>query len=178
MTLNKLALLLACSTLAACVTPTKYASTNPVSNEKLGSVQISYPLGPPKTVGAYVMKAGPEREKNILLQHIGEDARLLAGELANRVPKHLAASLASKGIRSGTENTVSIRPLTARGTPTRHEITMVLEISVKTSDRTKPVWVAEITEASVPNDLTGEKMSVNVADRIVTELTKAGFVPQ
>ncbi len=172
----KLALLLACAMLTACVTPTKYAATNPGSNEKLRAAQISYQLGPPRTISAYVMKNGPEREKNILIQQINEDTRLLTVALANRVPKQLGAAFRSRGVRGGTEETVSIKPLSARGSSKRNDIALVLEISVKTSDRSKPLWIAEISESSVPDDPSGEKISANVTERILAELTKAGFI--
>lgn len=172
-----LALLLACALLTGCETPTRYAPTNPGNNEKLRAAQIAHQLVRPATVGLYVMKNAPEREKAVLLQQVREDAHLLGGELANRVPKLVLAGFRKRGIGGGTQETVFIRAVSAMGSATRHDLQLSLEISVKTSDRTKPLWVAQISESSVSNDPDGEKISALLSSRILSELTKAGFIP-
>jgi hypothetical protein len=171
------ALLLTCALLTGCGNPARYASTNPSSNEKLQAVQVAYQLARPTNIGLYVMKNAPEREKAVLLRQVKEDAYLLGGELANRVPVQLMDAFKKRGIRGGRDETVFIKAVSAMGSATRHDIMINLEISVKTSDRTKPLWVAQISESSAADDLAGEKMSAKLSGRILSELAKAGFIP-
>lgn len=173
----KLALLLGGALLAGCVTPAKYAPTNSASNEKLQAAQITYHLGRPPTVGVFTFRNSPEKDKAALLQQVNEDTQLLTRQLGNSVPKQLIAAFRKRGVKGGTEETVFIKPLSALGSPTRHDLILKVEISVRTSDRTKPQWTAEISESSVPGDLSGEKLSAILTDRILLELSKAGFIP-
>jgi len=173
----KLAFLLGCAVLAGCVTPTKYAATNSASNEKLQAAQISYYLGRPASVGVFTFKNSSEQDKAALLQQVNEDTQQLTRQLGNTIPKQLGAAFRKRGLRGGAEETVSIKPLAATGSVNRHDITLKMEISVKTRDRTKPQWTAEISEPSVPGDLSGEKLSAILTARILSELSKAGFIP-
>lgn len=170
------ALLVVCALLTGCATPARYASTNPSSNERLQAAQIAYQLRP-ENIGLYVMKNAPEREKAVLLRQVREDALLLGGELASRVPGQLMDAFKKRGIRGGRDETVFIKAVSAMGSATRHDLMINLEISVKTSDRTKPLWVAQISESSVADDLAGEKLSAKLSGRILSELAKAGFIP-
>ncbi len=174
----RLAFLLGCAAiLAGCVTPTKYAATNSASNEKLQAAQITYYLGRPPSVGVFTFRNSAEKDKAALLQQVNEDTQQLTRQLGNSVPKQLIAAFRKRGVKGGLEETVFIKPVSALGSPNRHDLILKLEISVKTSDRTKPQWSAEISESSVPGDLSGEKLSAILTDRILSELSKAGFIP-
>lgn len=113
----------------------------------------------------------------MLLQQVKEDTQLLTREVANQIPKQLMVAFKKRGVGGGKEETVFIKPLSSLGSAKRHDIILTLEISVKTSDSTKPLWTAEISETSVPDDLAGEKISATLTNRILAELTKAGFIP-
>jgi hypothetical protein len=169
----KCAILLASFCLAGCAPPTLYVDTNPVVNERIKSAKIVFSK-PAKLLVSYSVYRGETKEA--ALKNATDEIERITKAVENHVPPQLASALQKKGVVSGSDAIISLRPTVGWG-ETNDTARVLLEVSIQTSDRTKQPWIARITDGRRAS-ATAEQTAQTFTDRIVLELAKAGFVPQ
>ncbi len=172
--ISRLGIFLVSFFLASCVTPpTLYGEKNPVVNERIKSANFVFRRDP--TLGiAYTVPRGHNTDV-ALKDAIGHVERIMKA-VENHVPPQLASALQKKGVTAGSDVLISLRPTAGWGT-TNTTPRIQLEVTVQSSDRTKQPWIAKISDGSWPT-MPAEHTAQLFTDRILSELTKAGFLPQ
>ena len=169
----KCAILLASFCLASCAPATLYVDTNPAINERMKSAKIVFSK-PAKLLVSYSVYRGETKEE--ALKNATDDVERITKAVENHVPPQLASALQKKGVASGSDVIISLRPTAGLG-ETNDTARILLEVSIQTSDRTKQPWIARFSEGRRAS-ATAEQTAQVFTDRIVLELAKAGFVPQ
>jgi hypothetical protein len=170
---TKNAILLASFCLASCAPATYYVDTNPTVNERMKSAKIVFSR-PTKMLMVYSVYQGETKEA--ALKDATDDIERITKAVENHVPPQLASALQKKGVVPGSEVIISLKPTVGWG-ETNATARIQLEVNIQTSDRKKQPWIARIADGS-RSGATAEKTAQIFTDRIVLELTKAGFVPQ
>ncbi len=172
--LSRLGIFLVSFFLASCVTPpTLYGERNPVANERIQSARIVFKRDP--TLGMAYRVSRTQNPGEALKDATAHVVRIMDA-VENHVPTQLANELQKKGVPSGSDVLISLRPTGGWGN-TNTTPRIQLEITVQSSDRTKQPWIAKISDGSwetMPAQQTAQLFTA----RIVPELIKAGFLPQ
>jgi hypothetical protein len=172
-------LLAAVLLVAGCAPPTRYLSINPVNNEKLSSARVVFEMLPSMPITFEVNRKGPPMSgpDNVALSRKIAMAEItpLLDSVKTYVAPQVRAELEKRGVLSGTDAIIYLRPTTA-GASSQTGVTVALEMTVQLSDKTKPHWIATIVDKSSPMDPGSEKIAQKFSTRVIDELVKAGFV--
>lgn len=177
--------LVGCVLLAGCITPPiKYAPNNPVNNERIQSALITYqtpasiPLAYSVPIG-YRVDRTQSPAKDELGKQAHSDTQTMLLLIGKQVPLQLSNALTKRGVKNGADATISLRPISAHA-GWKGVVRLHLEVTVRTSDRTKPQWVMEIgaigRDIDTGIDPSGEKMAALYTTQIISELARAGFI--
>lgn len=177
--------LVGCVLLVGCITPPiKYAPNNPVNNERIQSALITYqtPVSIPLTYSAPIGSVYSTQSpaiKDELGKQARSDTQTMLLLIGKQIPLQLSNALTKRGVKNGGDATISLRPTRANA-GWKGVVRMHLEVTVRTSDRTKPQWVVEIgaigRDIDTGIDPSGEKMAALFTTQIISELARAGFI--
>lgn len=172
--------LFGCVLLAGCITlAPKYAPNNPVNNERIQSALITYQTAASLPITYNVDRTYSPAIKDELGRQAQNDTQTMLLLIGKQVPLQLSNALTERGVRNGADATISLRPISANA-GWKGVVRLHLEVTVRTSDRTKPQWVVEIgaigRDIGTGIDPSGEKMAALFTTQIISELAKAGFI--
>jgi hypothetical protein len=134
----KCAILLASFCLASCAPPTLYVATNPVVNERMKSARIVFSRPASMEISYAVHRSQPQ---DVALKDARTRVEQITKAVENHVPSQLASALQKKGVPSGSDVFISLKPRFGWGT-TNTTPRIQLEVSVQTNDSTRQPWIA------------------------------------
>ena len=181
MTINKLVLVLLCLLFTSCssqrTVPPRYSSNNADTNLQLENATVSFKRARMLSIKIQLPSGATFSENEKAAARLATMARVqpLLNSVETDLPVKLASALQASGVRPGNGAHISISPVEASA-PRGEFAKVAVEMIVQNADTSKLPWIVTITDGS--DSYSSEKNAAIFTERLLQELSKAGFLPR